>query len=73
MLKKASNYMDEIFSHVEYSGISTHYSYQLKLLHHKIDQGLRALSCIGVPLWNNLDKSLKGSTSLNAFKHKIRD
>ena len=31
-----------------------------------------ALSYVGPSLWNNLNKALKPSTSLNAFKHNIK-
>ena len=68
------DYMNEIFSHVECNGIPTGCSYQrLKLSHCKTNQDLRALSCIGPSLWNNIDKSLKTSLSLNAFKHNLKD
>ena len=39
----------------------------------KTNQGLRALSYVGPSLWNNLDKSLKTSASLNTFKHDIKN
>ena len=66
--------MDEVFSKVECNGIRTRYSYQkLKLPHRKTNQGLRALSYVGPSLWNNLDKSLKTSASLNTFKHDIKN
>ena len=39
----------------------------------KTNQGLRALSYTGPSLWNNQDKSLKTSASLNSFKHNIKD
>ena len=72
--KKAPEYLDEIFSYAECNGISTRYSYQkLKIPRRKTNQGLRALSYIGPSLWNNLDKSLKTSVSLNAFKHNVKD
>ena len=45
----------------------------IKIPRRKTNQGLRALSYIGPSLWNNLDKSLKTSASLNAFKHNIKD
>ena len=65
--------MDEVFSKVECNGIPTRYSYKkLKLPHRKTNQGLRALSYVGPSLWNNLDKSLKTSASLNTFKHDIK-
>ena len=71
--KKAPEYLDEIFSYAECNGISNRYSYQkLKIPCRKTNQGLRALSYIGPSLWNNLDKSLKTSVSLNAFKHNIK-
>ena len=56
--------MDEVFSKVECNGI---------LPHRKTNQGLRALSYVGPSLWNNLDKSLKTSASLNTFKHDIKN
>ena len=66
--------MDEIFYHADSNGIPTCYSYQkLKLPHCKTNQGLRALLDIGPSLWNNEDKSLKTSASLNSFKHNIKD
>ena len=70
----APDYMNEVFSHAESNGIPTRCSYQkLKLPHRKTNQGLRALSYIGHSLWNKLDKSLKTSVSLNAFKHNLKD
>ena len=45
----------------------------LELPHRKTNQGLRALLYIGTSLWNKLDKSLKISVSLNAFKHNLKD
>ena len=69
--KKAPNYMDEIFSHVECNRIPKRYSYQkLKLTHHKTKQGS---SYIGPSLWNNQDKFLRTSASLNTFKYNIKD
>ena len=46
---------------------------KLKLPHRKINQSLRTLSYIGTSLWNNQDKLLKTSTSLNTSKHNIND
>ena len=47
--KTSPDYMDEIFYHAECNGIPTRYSYQrLKLPHRKTNQGLRALSYIGL-------------------------
>ena len=70
----APGYMDEVFSHAEFNAIPTRCSYQkLKLPHRKTNQGLRALSYIDPSLWNKLDKYLKTSVSLNAFKHNLKD
>ena len=58
-VKKAPDYMDEIFSHAECKGIPTRYSYQkLKPPHRKTNQGLRTSSYIGPSLWNNQDKNI---------------
>ena len=65
--------MDEVFPKVECNEILTRYSFQkLKLPHRKTNQGLRALSYVGPSLWNNLDKSIKTSASLNTFKHDTK-
>ena len=70
----APDYMNKIFFHSENNGIHTRASFQkLKLPRRKTNQGLRALSYVGPSLWNNLDRSLKGSVSLNAFKHNIKN
>ena len=70
----APDYMNEVFSHAESNRIPTGCSYEkLKLPHHKTNQGLRALSYIGPSSWNKLNKSLKTSVSLNAFKHNLKD
>ena len=67
-------YMNETFSHAECNKAHTHCSYQkLKLPHRKTNQRLKALSCTGSSLWNNLARSLKTSVSLNAFKHNLKD
>ena len=67
------DYMNKVFSHAESKEICTCCSYQkLKLPHRKINQVLRALTYIDRSLWNKLDKSLKTSFSLNAFKHNLK-
>ena len=66
--------MNEVSTHAESNGIPTRCYYQkLKLPHLKKNRGLRVLSYIGPSLWNKLDKSLKRSVSLNAFKHNLKD
>ena len=48
-------------------------SYQkLNVPHRKTNVGQKALSYVGPSLWNNLNKTLKSSTSLNTFKHDIK-
>ena len=48
-------------------------SYQkLYVPHCKTNVGQKALSYVGPSLWNNLNKTLKTSTSLNTFKHNIK-
>ena len=70
----ARGYINEIFPHAECNGIPTLCSYQkLKLPHCKTNQGLRTLLYNSPSLWNNLDKSLKTTVSLNAFKHNLKD
>ena len=50
------------------------YSYQkLNIPKRTTNIGQKALSYTGPFLWNNLDKNLKTSGSLNSFKHKIKE
>ena len=50
-----TDYMNEVFSHVESNRVLTRCSYQeLKLPPRKTNQSLRALSYIGQSLWNKL-------------------
>ena len=59
--KNCPNYFDEIYVPLETNGIHTHSSYQkLNVPHRKTNVGQKALS------------STKTSTSLNAFKHNIK-
>ena len=49
-------------------------SYQkLNVPHRKTNIGQKALLYGGPSLWNNLNKTLKTSTSLNTFKHNIKE
>ena len=55
------------------NGVHTHSSYQkLNVKHRKLNVGLKTLSYVGPSLWKNLNKTLKTSTSLNAFKHNSK-
>ena len=53
--------------------------YESKRIHHtkniarqNTNVGQEALSYVGLSLWNNLNETIKPSTSLNAFKHNIK-
>ena len=68
-----ANYFDEIYVPLETNGAHTRSSYQkLNVPHRKTNAEQKALSYVGPPLWNNLNKTLKTSTSLNTFKHTIK-
>ena len=72
-VKNCPNYLDEIYVLLETNGVHTSSSYQkLNVLHRKINVGQKVLSYVGLSLWNNLKKTLKTSTSLNTFKHNIK-
>ena len=64
-----SEYFDEIFVSLETNGIHMHSSYQkLNVPHRKANVRQKVLSYVGPSIWNNLNKTLKTSTSLNTFK-----
>ena len=68
------HYFDELFFPGENSGISTRYSYQkLKIPRRKTNIGQKALSYVGPSIWNSLNNSLKSASSLNTFKHNIKE
>ena len=70
--KSCPDYYDELFFPAETNGVRTRSSYQkLGLPRRKTNIGLKALSYVGPSLWNNLDETLKTSSSINNFKHKI--
>ena len=71
--KNCPNYFDEIYVPLETNGVHTCSSFQkLNVPHRKINIWQKALSYVGSSLWNNLNKTLETSTSLNTFKHNIR-
>ena len=71
--KSCPNYFDEIYVPLETNGVHMRSSYQkLNVPHRKTNVGQKALSYVGPSLWNNLNKMLKTSTSLNTFKHNIK-
>ena len=64
---------DEIYVPLETNGVHTRSSYEkLNVPHRKTNVGQKALSYFDPSLWNNLTKTLKTSTSLNAFKLDVK-
>ena len=62
-----------IYVPLEINGIHMRSSCQkLNVPHWKTNVGQKALSYVGPSFWNNSNKTLKTSTSLNAFKHNIK-
>ena len=45
---------------------------KIKCSSSKTNAGQKALSYVCPSVWNNLNKTLKTSTSLNSFKHNIK-
>ena len=71
--KNCLNYFDNIYVPLETNGVHTRLSYQkLDVPHRKTNVGQKSLSYVGPSLWNNLNKTLKTSTGLNAFEHNIK-
>ena len=67
------NYFDEICVLLETNGVHTRSPYQkLNDPCRYANFGQKALSYVTPIFWNHLNKTLKISTSLNAFKHSIR-
>ena len=52
--------------------IRVHHTKKLNVPHQKTNVGQKASCYVGPSLWNNLNKTLKTSTILNAFKHNIK-
>ena len=68
-----NEYDNEIYVPLEINGVHTRSSNQkLNIPHRKTNVGQKALSYIGSSLWNNLNKALKISTSLNPFEHNTK-
>ena len=66
--------IEELFFPTEETAIRTRSSFQkLKIPRHKTSIGLKSLSYTGPSLWNNLNENLKRSSSINNFKHKIKE
>ena len=71
--KNCPNYFDEMYVPLEVNGIHTRLSYQkLNVPHRKGNVGRKGVSCVGPSFWNNLNKTLNTSTSLNTFKRNFK-
>ena len=71
--KNCHNYLDEIYVILETNGVHTRSWYQkLNVPHRKTNVSQKSFSCVGSSVWNNLNKTLKTSASLNTFKHNIK-
>ena len=67
------NYFDEIYVPIETNEGRMHLSYQkLNAPCQKTNVRQKALSYVGPSFWDNLNKTLKTSSSLNAFTHNIK-
>ena len=72
--KHSPDYFEELFFPTEQTAIRTRSSFQkLKIPRRKTNIGLKSLSYTGPSLWNNLNENLKRSSSINDFKHKIKE
>ena len=72
--KHSPDYFEELFFPTEETTIRTRSSFQkLKIPRRKTNIGLKSLSYTGPSLWNNLNENLKRSSSINDFKHKIKE
>ena len=72
--KNSPDYYEELYFPVEETAIQTRFSFQkLTIPRRKTNIGLKSLSYTGPSLWNNLNENLKRSTSVNNFKHKIKE
>ena len=70
--KNCPKYCDEIYVPLETNGVHSRSSYRkLNVPHLKTNVGQKALSYAGPSPWKNLNKTLRTSTSLNAFKNNI--
>ena len=72
--KHSPDYFEELFFPTEETDIRARSSFQkLKIPRPKTNIGLKSLSYTDPSLWNNLNENLKRSSSINDFKHKIKE
>ena len=68
------DYFDELFCPVgENSAITRSSNKKLKLPFRKIKLGIRSLSYVAHNTWNSLPDNLKSASSVNSFKHYIKE
>ena len=68
------DYFNGIFCHVGENGVITCSSNKkLKLPFQKTKLGIQSLSYVGLKTWNSLPDNLKSATSVNSFKHYIKE
>ena len=68
------DYFNEIFCPVAENGVITRSSNKkLKLPFRKTKLGIQSLSYVGPNTWNSLPNNLKSATSVNSFKHYIKE
>ena len=65
-------YLNEVYEDAPQCRIESRCNFpKLKISFRKTNMGQKGLSYIGPSLWNNLPKSMKKRTVLNAFKHNM--
>ena len=68
------DYFDELICPVGENGVITCSSNRkLKLPFRKTKQGIQSLSYKGPNTWNTLSDNLKSATTVNSFKHYIKE
>ena len=68
------DYFNEIFCPVGENGVIMRSSNKkMKLPFRKTKPGIQSLSYVGPNTWNSLPDNLKSATSVNSFKHYIKE
>ena len=73
-MDQCPDYFDELFCHVGENGVITRSSNKkLRLPFRKTKLGIQSLSYVGPNTWDSLPDNLKSATSVNSFKHYIKE
>ena len=68
------DYFDKLFCPIDENGVITRSSIKkLKLPFQKTKLGIKSLSYVGPNTWNSLPGDLKSPSSVNSFKHYIKE